>query len=259
MTDMPLSPALAAGDGFRVGRVLSRSFEVFSRHFLSFSLLAAIPAPLPFLLAFLRAAALTAPVPGGRPSVIIAGALVVLAGVLFWFVLTLIAHAMILYGAFQDMRGRRVLIGEAAKRGFARVLPIIGLAICEAILLVFGAILLVFPMLMFMAMFYVALPVCVIEKAGPVDSLRRSAALTKGHRWKIFGLALMLGLATLIVTAVIGGVFHFVKSAIILATARFLWQAIFGAFSGIVGAMVYHDLRAAREGIDIDKMAAVFD
>jgi len=27
----------------------------------------------------------------------------------------------------------------------------------------------------------------------------------------------------------------------------------------VVVAVVYHDLRAAREGIDVDRMAAVFD
>jgi hypothetical protein len=38
-----------------------------------------------------------------------------------------------------------------------------------------------------------------------------------------------------------------------------VWSAIIGAFGAVVVAVVYHDLRAAHEGIDVDRMAAVFD
>ncbi len=41
-------------------------------------------------------------------------------------------------------------------------------------------------------MLYVAVPVCVIEKQGVIASLSRSRALTKGYRWQIFGLFLLV-------------------------------------------------------------------
>jgi hypothetical protein len=32
-----------------------------------------------------------------------------------------------------------------------------------------------------------------------------------------------------------------------------------GAFGSIIVAVIYHDLRVARDGIDIERIAAVFD
>src|SRR5215475_5262435 len=40
-------------------------------------------------------------------------------------------------------------------------------------------------------MWFVAVPACVEERLGPWTSLRRSRDLTKGHRWKLCGPALL--------------------------------------------------------------------
>jgi hypothetical protein len=36
-------------------------------------------------------------------------------------------------------------------------------------------------------------------------------------------------------------------------------QSVLGAFTSVVGVVMYHDLRVAREGLDTDRIAAVFD
>jgi hypothetical protein len=41
--------------------------------------------------------------------------------------------------------------------------------------------------------------------------------------------------------------------------ANFVWSALFGAFFSINFVVAYHDLRVAKEGIDTDRIAAVFD
>ena len=38
-----------------------------------------------------------------------------------------------------------------------------------------------------------------------------------------------------------------------------IWTAIGAAFSSVVIAVAYHDLRVAKEGVDIEQIAAVFD
>ena len=38
-----------------------------------------------------------------------------------------------------------------------------------------------------------------------------------------------------------------------------IWGAIGSAFSSIVLAVTYYDLRVAKEGIDIEQIASVFD
>jgi hypothetical protein len=41
--------------------------------------------------------------------------------------------------------------------------------------------------------------------------------------------------------------------------ANLIWSAFVGAFSAILGVVIYHDLRVAKEGVDTDQIAAVFD
>ena len=43
------------------------------------------------------------------------------------------------------------------------------------------------------------------------------------------------------------------------AIMGFLVTAVGGAYQAIVNIMTYHDLRAVKEGLDIEQLAAVFD
>lgn len=42
-------------------------------------------------------------------------------------------------------------------------------------------------------------------------------------------------------------------------TLSFAWQVISTAFGAVLSAVIYHDLRMAKEGIDLDTLASVFD
>jgi hypothetical protein len=245
---MSATSSAYAEDGFRVGQVLSRSFGVFGRHFVLFCLVSAISV-VPYLF-----------VDGGRGGTVDPHRL---AG-FGWLILAAsllmpITQAIVLYGAFQDMRAKRFGLGESLAKGLARFFPIIGLGICETVVFGLGALLLVFPVFIFMAMFFVALPACVVEKAGPIASMKRSAALTKGHRWKVFGVALLLLLVNLIGASAISAVLATVGGALAVTIGALIWRTLVTAFHSTVVAVMYHDLRVAREGIDIEGMAAVFD
>ena len=105
-------------------------------------------------------------------------------------------------------------------------------------------------------MLYVAVPACVIEKLGVTASTSRSVALTKGYRWQIFGLFLLVVVIALVgafVLAKIGGV------GLVGQTLSFAWQVVSTAFGAVLSAVIYHDLRMAKEGIDLDTLASVFD
>jgi hypothetical protein len=89
--------------------------------------------------------------------------------------------------------------------------------------------------------------------------MRRSAQLTEGHRWKVFGAIVLLyfgaGIAAQVVTAsltVIGG-------AMLGLVATLICGAVSAAFMAIVVVVTYYELRVAKEGVDIDQIAAVFD
>jgi uncharacterized membrane protein len=122
-----------------------------------------------------------------------------------------------------------------------------------------GSILLVVPGMMVLAACYVALPACVMEGLGPFESLSRSTALTKGHRWKVFGIFVVI----VVVSAVIGGLLGVVSMAIggpvAAMVVNFVWNAFYAAYNSVAIAVMYHDLRVLKEGIDIDRIAAVFN
>jgi hypothetical protein len=43
------------------------------------------------------------------------------------------------------------------------------------------------------------------------------------------------------------------------SVALLLWISVYGPFNAVLTAVTYHDLRVAKEGIDTDQIAAVFD
>ena len=157
------------------------------------------------------------------------------------------------------MRGRPIDLGEALRVALGRLLPIIGVAICAAIGVFIGTLLLVIPGLILMTMWYVATPVCVVEQKGPLSSMGRSSELTKGHRWKIFGMILLVIIGGVIVSAILIGVLALAGSTVLEILGNLLWNGVWGAFYAIFVVVTYHDLRVAKEGVDVHEIAAVFD
>ncbi len=249
---MPIQPPPVAqyveGE-FRVGQILNRTFEVLSRNLLPFCVVTAI-AYLPNLLFLERDQ--TAGVPQGRVIAMI------FIGAILSLVLSALSQAIVLFGAFEDMRGRPVDMIASLKVGLARFFPVIGVALLVGILTALAAILLVFPAFIVMSMLFVAMPVCIVERLGPVKCLGRSSALTKGHRWKVFGLWLVIMLVTAAGSGMLGGI-SVATGPIVGGLLKLVWGALAGAFNAIMVVVAYHDLRVVKEGIDTDRIASVFD
>jgi|SRR5579859_1157672 len=238
---------------FRVGHVLSRSLSILFRNLFSFLLLSAI-ASVPYLIVygdlygrpFERAA--RTPWSGMHALAFLLGS-----------VLTALCQAVVLYGAFQVMRGRRFQVGESLRRGLARFFPVIGTTLCMAFAMMLGLIVLVVPGLIVLSMFYVAPAACVVERLGPFQSLSRSADLTKGHRWKVFGIYIVLSIVVAIGSTVLAAVLALAANTAVLIAGMFLWNTFARAIESVVAVVSYHDLRVAKEGVDIEHIAAVFD
>jgi uncharacterized membrane protein len=172
--------------------------------------------------------------------------------------LNTIGEAVILFGAFQYLRGQPVAPGEALRKGLARFFPIIGLAILYAIAVFFGFVLLIVPGIMLFIMWTVALPACVVEGLGPIDCMRRSAELTKGYRWKIFWILVVLWIIGKILGAIIDPIAA-QAGDIAKTVIDFIWTAAWSAYWNCVLVMIYHDLRLVKEGVDTAQIAASFD
>lgn len=248
MSDVSTGGFQAAPAQFRIGAVMNKTFAILSHQLGKFVLLALLPMA-PLLLLIL------ATVGGSQAADAGFGLTAALTGILT-FVLQTVAQATSLYGAFQDMRGRTFTIGQSLQIGLARAVPVIGVALLSGLATGLGIMLFIVPGVIIGCMLYVAIPACVIEKTGVIASLSRSGALTKGYRWPIFGLFLLV-----VVIAIVGGLAlaKIGGEGLVGQLLGFAWQVVSTAFGAVLAAVVYHDLRAAKEGIDLDTLANVFD
>jgi hypothetical protein len=246
VTDATLTAGRFAEGDFRVGQAVSQTWSVLLRNFPIFFLVTAV-ASMP------EAATSTI----GDPFQVLrlAGLKVEGLGPLLGHVLGTLSQAVVLYGAFQDMRGKRVNLGESMQVGLRRFFPVVGVAISTTLLGFLGLIAFVVPGLMCFTMWFVATPACVVEGRGVFSSLARSARLTRGHGWKIFGMMLLLYFCNAIVDSPIDQAL----SGIPAFAGHVIWNGIWNAFYAILAVVTYHDLRVAKEGVDIEQIAAVFE
>jgi hypothetical protein len=251
MTDTSEPTRFAAGD-FRVGRVLDRTFSVLSRNFLAFFVATAI-AGLPTVLLSRSMDVFET----GQGMALGVG--LILLGYFLAIVLYTLSQAIVLYGAFQDMRGRPVKLTESLQVGLRRFFPIVGLAIGMSFFVMLGFVLLFIPGLILLTMWFVATPACVVERLGPFRSMGRSADLTSGYRWRIFGLMVVLFIISAAAGPIIDAALAGVGGTALVLIGSLIWNGIWGAFYAVAAVVTYHDLRVAKEGIDIEQIAAVFD
>jgi hypothetical protein len=275
---------------FHVGSVFSKSISILFRHVVSFNIVSLlVMAPFLFL-AGLMGLAMSVETDSGETlmqslmqshrlsAIITFGPLASLIWVIIFFPMS---FGFILHIAFQDMRGRPAKLSEGLKRGFARILPVIAVlflclmttltlsmiaaAVANAFAVSSGSpLFIVLAVLALAALgamlglrWFVALPVCVVERAGPFRSLGRSAALTAGHRWKILailGLALLLDIMALSLPELLLARFPISR----LISSAFI-ELLLWTYLMVLMVVAYHDLRIAREGVDIEGIASVFD
>jgi hypothetical protein len=182
----------------------------------------------------------------------------IVLSVLVFVILNTIGQAVLLFGTFQRLRGQPLRVGEALRRAFVRFFPLVGVIILYTAGLMLGLVLLVIPAFFAFVMWLVAVPACVVENLGPVASLSRSADLTKGYRWQVFGLVCVLS-----VISGIGGQFFALALGLAgewaSAVGSGLWFVVQTALWNCALIMIYHDLRVAKEGVDTEQIAAIFD
>jgi hypothetical protein len=232
--------------GFRVGAALSRAFRVLFGNFVTIyaiGMLAALPLG---LLLWLDAGG----VRSGTSLLITIGLSLPLSG---------LSQAMIVFATFQTLRARPVTPAESIRRGSARFGPVVAASVLLGIVTMLGFFLLIVPGIIWTVMLYVTLPACVVERLGPSESFSRSSVLTRGFRWPIFGVVAVVAIIEIVVNQIIFAWLGHAVSWLAFVIVYVLWIALVRAYDSVLVTIVYHDLRVAKEGIDLDRIASVFD
>ncbi|HEY3813237.1 MAG TPA: hypothetical protein VGL66_08410 [Caulobacteraceae bacterium] len=254
-----------AGGTFDIGRVIQRTFGVIGRNFVPFLILALLFKAVPTVVigawsAIERSSALVANNPFGAftGQNVLIGLVSTIVSIISVFVL----QAALLRGTIADLNGKRASLGDMLSTGLRFFFPLLGLGLVMGVALAVGFLLLIVPGIMMAVAWCAAAPAVVAEKTGVFDSFTRSANLTRGHRWAIFGLFVIYAV---IVISAIGSAFMFANLNDIrtMLTISVVIQAVVGTLSALIGgagsAALYYELRTIKEGAGADNLASVFD
>jgi MFS family permease len=252
MTD---AAAVEAGK-IDIGRVIQETFQVIGRNFTSFTILSAVLVGLPTVLMTGLQGQMGAQDFRFGPGLFLSWLVAI--------VTSAILQGALVYGTVQDMNGRRSGVGDILTTGLRAFLPVIGVSLLFGIALVVGFILLIVPGIMIACAWCVAVPALVAERVGVSDAFRRSADLTRGNRWRLFGLLVIWAVAVMLLSGIIGAVTGAgaLTAGGVFSPVALVLNFIYATLSGLVGAtgvaVLYVDLRRVREGLGPQGLAEVF-
>ena len=260
-----------AAPRFEMGRVVKRTFGVIGKNLVTFAILSLVVA-IPLLALQVNYSQFVGGVTVGEFN---AGMLRYSA--MFWFVYllsTLILQAAIVHATVAYLNGKTASLAECLSAGLSALFQIALITVLMFLAFIVGAMLLVVPAIIWAMMWFVAVPACVVERTGVFGAFRRSRALTRGYRWRIFGLYvayLLLGFAVGITLAAVTGtvLFPATPEEVIeafednLSVLRVAASVISTMITSVIGATlvasIYYELRQVKEGIGPEALAAVFD
>ena len=103
-----------------------------------------------------------------------------------------------------------------------------------------------------------SMPVLIQERLGVFGSMSRSRALTKGNRWSLFGLFLILIIIAMVIQSGILLVFVFSSRNYRPQLGAALVQTMVSMVLSIAAAVSYVELRQVKEGASVDELAKIF-
>jgi hypothetical protein len=256
-----------------IARVLGETFQVIGRNIVTFTVLGLVLAGLPAgVLAFIQAGWLKSQ--GDLTSVVMSPGYFanVGYGALVSLITTAILQGALIYATVQDMNGQKPAVGEALATGLRNFLGLIIVSILFGLAVVFGMILLIVPGIMIACAWCVAVPALVAERRGVFDSFSRAAELTRGHRWRIFGLFFLLWVILIVLGMVIGSITTAAMfttpgaldnpMAVALNPLNIVLQVIQQTITAVLGAslvaVLYVELRKLRDGAGPQWLAEIF-
>jgi len=266
MTDMT---AAAEPGKLDIGKVISGTFAVIGRNFVPFAVLSLVLSGIPTaLIAFIQVQAVGA---DGTPSM----SLGYLSSIAYSGLAALITGAILqgalVYGTVQDLNGTRPSIAECLANGLRAFLPLIGLSILLGLALVFGFALLIVPGIMMACAWCVAVPALVADRSGVFGAFTRSAELTRGNRWRIFALFVVVWVIAIVIGLVIGAVLGVVAltgavgadpAALARSPVQIVGNLLSNTLTSMIGstgvAVLYVELRRAREGLGPQWLSEIF-
>jgi hypothetical protein len=185
-----MATVVESGDGVSVGRVFARGFGVIADNPGTVLGIALVVGALPsMIVSWAQNTTLTGEMDRFQT---IGSAGVSLLSFVIGLAIQALVQGSLVRATLAHGRGQRATFGECIGATWPVVLPLIGLVIVMAIAVGLGFVLFLVPGIMLYVMWSVASPALVAERTGVFEALGRSRELTRGTRWKVFGIEAIL-------------------------------------------------------------------
>jgi hypothetical protein len=150
--------------------------------------------------------------------------------------------------AVRDIRdGDRPRLASVAPRALA-VLPVVSAAVIISTLGIFaGFIALIVPGILLSLRWAVVAQAAALERGSWTDALRRSADLTRGNYWHIFGTVFLVSLPGGILGFALEAAFHHPSTTVPSFVAGTAFQTVVRSFTALATALLYFDLMARKQ------------
>ena len=254
-----------------IGRVISETIGVIRRNFLTFFLLSLVLSGIPTaILGYFQAGLISDQAASGtfNPALISSTLLGVLAAVITASIL----QGALVYGTVQDLNGRRSTVAECLATGLRAFLPLFIVSLLLGLAIALGFILLIVPGIMIACAWCVAVPALVADRTTIGGAFKRAAELTRGNRWQILGLfvvilgvmivfGLVVGVisAVVIVPMVLAGVSpEAVAANPVMIPINMVSNALTSLVSSTGVAVLYVELRRVREDLGPQWLSEIF-
>ena len=269
-----MASAAAGGQdrSISIGRIFSRAFGALRSNPVATLGIAFLFAAVPSLL-FLYAVSDLQAVWAANAAVLGFGGVAGIWGfsVLIYLLLWVVSQGALVRATVAYSEGGKASLGESIAAGLRVVLPLFLLAVLTGLALVLGLALLIFPAVILYVMWSVSVPSLVEERLGPIKAFGRSRSLTRGARWTIFGLMLILLVFYWLITSVVGllsimshgGLDSMMAAAEAGLTPvdmalNLVSSTLTAALGGVIHSSLYVELRDWKDGPRTDALADIF-
>jgi hypothetical protein len=237
------------------GEIIDVSFQLYRRHFAALATVALVCSGLPVLVnVFIEAS--------GGPFANLSLSLVYL---ILLTVLSSVGTAATVFIVSESYLGRALGSGEALSRAAPLLSRLIVCSILFTLAVLAGLLFFFFPGIIAGVGLILAFPALVLENLTPGAALGRSWNLTRGFRWRMFGLVVTLmvllyvpimalsGVATMMVARASGS--GGASSLVAVLLGAVIQLLVYPLFYCVL-TVAYYDLRVQKEGFDLEVLAS---
>ena len=238
-----------------VGEILDVSFTLYRRHFAALGTIAVLCSGLPVLLGLYIEAS------GG----VLYNLPLTMVHYIVFTVLSSIATAATVFVVSESYLGRPLRAREALRRAAPLLTRLILCSLLLAIIVGIGFVFFFLPGLVLLCGLVLAFPSLVLEPGkSPTEALSRSWSLTRGSRWRMFGLLVtmalllyvpLIGLGAIAAVVLPGGLLGTDPGTLTLAVVGVVQMLLYPLFYCVL-TVAYYDLRVRKEGFDLEVLAS---